>query len=158
MKCEKTSDENANPNNTSSDQRQKQLRDLCWDVCKKHYVESRQTKKKLLTRENLQKLWCIFNSVCETDDRDEPLIPVVVHKEELELIVKKMFASIDKILDANFSTEQMAFEEFVTLLEEDLLEYSQHAAIDCMVDVVYSEYILQIVKKVSFCSWVHESV
>ena len=139
---------------TSSERLEQQFRELCWDVCQKRYVENRQTRKKLLTRENLQKLFCIFNSVCETDEYDQPLAPAVVHKDELALVVSKMFASIDKPLDrekfdAHFADDRLAFEAFVTLLEEDLLESSQHAAIDCMIDVVYSEYILQVVKKVS---------
>ena len=130
------------------------IEDTCWLVCQKHYVDQRPGKK-VLSRKDIHKLWCVFNFVSESDAHDKPKIPIVAHRDEVELIVHKMLTSIGKLYDrdvfndASNSMEEFTFEKYVDILEHTYLEALDKDAISCTITDIYQEYILQVLKKVS---------
>ena len=127
--------------------------EICWLVCQKRYVDRRKGKQ-LLTREDIHKLWCIFNFVSESDDTDKPRIPIIAHRDEVALIVQKLLTSIGKQYDkdefneATDNAEEFSFEAYVQLLEHTYLESLDRDAVSCTIAEIYEQYIQQVLKKV----------
>ncbi len=98
----KKEEENANFDLTASINKDVDLNkidEVCWLVCSKKYVVR---PLKLVNDDCVYKLWRIYNFHAESDEDGELLYPVVVHGEEIAIILHKLVLACGRKTDPGY--------------------------------------------------------
>ncbi len=70
--------------------------EICWFLCAKKYLVR---ENKVLTDDEVYKLWRVFNSHIELDSDGELLYPVVIESEELAFILQSFMLAAGKVVE-----------------------------------------------------------
>ena len=111
-------------------------------------------QKRTLTKEDIQKCWRVFNFLSEVGDDDKCITPIVLHRDEVELVISKIMSHVCKRFDRDVFQEQcgqdtrISFEKYLTLIEDICFKGLDYETVSATVDDIYSEFILQVLKKV----------
>lgn len=130
---------------------------VCWFICSKSYVS--QTGRQL-DENNCFKLWRIFNILAHADSDDEPICPVEMDYEEVEILLLR----IHRILGIVFNKEAFqnevlvngqlySFPQMLKLLEKYLFGVDSKLA-GSVVSELHEEYVLGVLKKVCLTGFV----
>ena len=121
-------------------------------MCSKKYLER---SHKHMNNDDVQKLWMVFNFLSEKDSRDLTVCPVMLHKEEVSLVIQSMQTELTRMFDKEkfdmvFGSEtEVQFERFLDLVEHKYCEGLDLETIHVLVEGVYEKYITEVYKKVS---------
>lgn len=143
--------------------------EVCWFICGPHYLQNRapaisgNSTRRLLKEKNALKLWRVFNVLAEVDpssssssneDVEEVLVPVGMDWEEVLGLAQRIFRLTGSEFDRNWwreflePTKTFKFVQLLDVVESRCLHEADKATTTMVIDELYEENILGVLKKV----------
>lgn len=132
--------------------------EVCWFVCCKKYIVR---ENKVLSEDDVFQMWRVFNLVAEAEGEEdgELVYPVVIHKEEAQLILEKMTGFLGCPFDPEAfvlkhqETRCFLYDGFLQVVEEACSKGEGKVELDPVmlslsVGEVFADYITEVLKKV----------